>query len=161
MNIAPVSMSRLLMALIRPMPMKASRQEDSAAASSERAAGCDEREGERGINCFPLFFVLCTPQPSCPSRICSCVNDEAVMRIDGVDVDLLAGIYQRIVATRDVLDQLLKLRQIDRRMLTAALGPHHLLDLLQLIAVRVQEIVQLGFFRAGEALHEVGRNAVD
>src|ERR1700693_1291078 len=106
MNIAPVSIRTLLMALIRPMPMKAPRQEASATASSERAEPCGGREGERDINCVP-YSLLCALQPSCPSPVCSCVDDEPVMRIDRIDVNILAEVDQRIMAVRQVLRQLL------------------------------------------------------
>src|ERR1700674_5421185 len=59
MNSAPVNIRTLLMALIRPTPMKAPLQDDSATASSERAEPCGEREGERDINCVP--YSLCSP----------------------------------------------------------------------------------------------------
>src|ERR1700731_3543124 len=59
MNSAPVNIRTLLMPLIRPMPMKAPLQDDSATASSERAETCGGREGERDINYVP--YSLCSP----------------------------------------------------------------------------------------------------
>src|SRR5712692_7957507 len=112
MNIAPVSIRTLLMALIRPMPIKAPRQEASAAASSERAEPCGEREGERDINCVP--YSRCSPA-LCPSPVCSCVDDEGVMRIDRIDVDVFARVAQRIMAAGEVLRQLLQLIIVNRR----------------------------------------------
>src|SRR5689334_17468830 len=110
MNIAPVSIRMLLMALIRPMPMRAPLQDDSATASSERAEPCGGREGERDINYVPLS---CAFQPSCPSPVCSCMNDEAMMRIHLADVEVLTDVDQRIVAARQILRQLLQLRDVD------------------------------------------------
>src|SRR6266704_449662 len=139
MNIAPVSIRTLLMALIRPMPIKAPRQEASATASSERAEPCGGREGERDIN-YVSYSLPCAPQPSCPSPVCSGV-DEPVMRIDLSEVDdVLARVDQRIMAARQPLHQLLKL--------------------LQLVAVGGQQVVELKLVAALELLHEV-RDHVD
>src|SRR5260370_38511171 len=132
MSIAPVSIRTLLMALIRPMPMKAPRQDGSAAASSERAEPCGEREGERDINCVP--YSLCSPA-LCPSPVCSCVDDEGVMRIDRIDVDVLAGVDQRIMAAGEVLRQLLQLIIVNRRTVAVRRALQQLLQLLQPVAV--------------------------
>src|ERR1700674_556458 len=146
MNICPGSLTTLLMALIRPMPIKAPRQDDSATASSERAEPC-EREGERDINCIP--YSLCSsalvPVPSC-----SCVDDEPVMRIDRIDVNILAGVDQRIMAARQVLRQLLQLINVDRRIVTVRRALHQLLKLLHLVAVGGQQIVDLELVGAFE-----------
>src|SRR5438874_10656043 len=131
MNIAPVSIRTLLMALIRPMPTKAPRQEASATASSERAEPCGGREGERDINCVS-YSLLCAPQPSRPSPVCSCMDDEAVMRIDRSDVDFLADVDQRIVIGRQVLRQLLQLT-VGGRLIVAVRGREQLLKLLQVV----------------------------
>src|ERR1700693_4667481 len=158
MNIAPVSIRTLLMALIKPMPIKAPRQEDSAIASSERAEPCGDREGERDINCIP--YSLCSaalvPVPSC-----SCVDDEPVMRIDRIDVDVLAGVDQRIMAARQVLRQLLQLINVDRRIVTIRHALHQLLKLLRLVAVGSEQIVELELAGAFELVHEIGENAWD
>src|SRR5437660_6171368 len=129
MNIAPVSIRALLMALIRPMPMKAPRQEASATASSERAEPCGGREGERDINYVPMLLVMCALQPSCPSL--SVVNDEAVERIDWIDVAYLARVDQRIVRVRQILRQLLQLAGIGELVL--AVRPAALEEMLQLL----------------------------
>src|SRR6266480_342404 len=125
MNIAPVSIRTLLIALIRPMPTNAPRQEASAAASSERADPCDGRDGERDIKLCSLFPDVL--QPLAPSPVCcSCVNDEPVMRIDRTDVNVLAEVDQRIMATRQVQYKLLQLT-IDRRVVTVDYALHQLL----------------------------------
>src|SRR5260370_7283362 len=157
MSIAPVSIRTLLMALIRPMPMKAPRQDDSAAASSERAEPCGEREGERDINCVP--YSLCSPA-LCPSPVCSCVDDEGVMRIDRIDVDFLAGIDQRIMAAGEILRQLLELIIVNRRV-TVRHALQQLLQLLQPVAVGGQQIVELEFVTASELIHEIPDNPLD
>src|SRR5229473_7682111 len=158
MNIAPVSIRTLLMALIRPMPMKAPRQDDSAAASSERAEPCGEREGERNINCVP--YIPYALQPSCPAPVCSRVDDEGVMRIDRIDVDVLAGVDQRIMAAGEILRQLLQLIIVNRRV-TVRHALQQLLQLLQPVAVGGQQIVELELAGALELVHEIGENALD
>src|ERR1700694_408371 len=158
MNSAPGNIRTVLIALLRPTPMKAPLQDDSSTASSERAEPCGEREGERDINCIP--YSLCSPA-LVPVPSCSCVDDEPVMRIDRIDVNILAGVDQRIMAARQVLRQLLQLINVDRRIVTVRRALHQLLKLLHLVAVGGQQIVELELVGAFELFHKIGENALD
>src|SRR5262249_33364628 len=65
MNIAPVSIRTLLRALTRPMPMKAPRQDASAAPSSERTEGDRTADGgnrdEAGVIKKPVILQQLSP----------------------------------------------------------------------------------------------------
>src|ERR1700694_1059871 len=157
MNSAPGNIRTVLIALLRPTPMKAPLQDDSATASSERAEPCGEREGERDINCIP--YSLCSPA-LVPVPSCSCVDDEPVMRIDRIDLNILAGVDQGIMAVRQVLRQLLQLIIVNRRSVTVRHALHQLLKLLLLVTVGGQQIVELELAPVLELMDEIGDDAV-